>query len=122
MEAALQSRDTGKSLPSAGFTMIELLVALVIVGILAGLAAPSFKTLLQETRLSARYNNMTGAFRYARSEAVKRSSRITVCARATASSCSNLPQDWDNGWLIFVEANDGQTASRYAPEPSYDHR
>ncbi len=93
-----------RTLPQKGFTLIELLVSLAVLMILVGLGVPSFVSAMKNSKLNADYSQLVGALYLARSEAVKRSSNITVCARATDTSCGN---DWNNGWLVFSDNTSG---------------
>ncbi|OOG36933.1 hypothetical protein B0B52_19125 [Polaromonas sp. A23] len=83
----------------AGFTMVELMVVIAIVGVLVALAAPSFTELMRRNRLSAAASALQVSLSLARSEAVKRGSdaRVTVAANTTAGA-------WTNGWTVFVDA------------------
>jgi type IV fimbrial biogenesis protein FimT len=98
----------------SGFTLFELLVALAMVGILVGLAAPSFRDFGTNTRVVTTHNDLVGAFAYARSEAIRRNSPVTVCSSsATATDryekCATT--GWGNGWLVFTDRigiNQGQ--------------
>lgn len=87
-----------------GFTLIELLITIAIAGILLGLGIPSFASAVKESRISSQYNTLVGSLYLARSEAVKGSSEVTVCPRASAgaSQCGGK-QDWKNGWLVFID-------------------
>ena len=73
-----------------GFTIIELLIVLTIGGILASLALPSMRDGLLNTRAKTSASDAHVSFLFARSEAIKRNSSITV----TAAS------GWTNGWTI----------------------
>lgn len=86
-----------------GFSLLEMLVALAVAGILLGLAAPSFQQTLQQSRQDGRVLELQGALALARSEAIKQSSRISVCARSSNDSCGT---NWDNGWIVFVDNGD----------------
>ncbi len=103
-----------------GFTLPELMATLVVAGILAALAAPAFNGFIANERLRAEANDMVGMFFTARSEAIKRNRRVTVCKlNATgANSCTATgvpaPQcacsttsgdDWSNGWMTFVDVD-----------------
>lgn len=55
-----------------GFTLIELMIGVAIVGILALLATPSFVDQIKRDRLVTTANQIQAAYRFARSEAVKR--------------------------------------------------
>lgn len=61
-----------------GFTLIELLVAIALIVITATIAVPNFQGLAERNQLSAEFNHMLSGINYARSEAVKRRSNITV--------------------------------------------
>ena len=83
-----------------GFTLVELVVALAVAGILLGVGVPSFREAVANGRLNATWSELRLALYLARSEAVKRGHPVTVCARATDAACGT---DWSNGWIVFVE-------------------
>jgi len=96
---------------SKGFTLIELLITVAVFSILVGLGVPSFVAAMKNSRLNSDYSQLIGALYLARSEAVKRSATITVCARATDNSCrTNLEDGWNNGWLVFIDNTQGAAA------------
>lgn len=86
-----------------GFTLMELLITLAVAGILLGIAAPSFKETIQQSQQDSRVMELTGALNFARSEAIKQSSRISVCARNSDMSCGT---NWNKGWIVFVDNAD----------------
>lgn len=90
----------------AGFTLTELLITMTVLGILAGLAFPPIMEFVQINRLTGQVNQFTGLLYYARSEAVRRGTRVTVCRSSDLSSCSTST-NWENGRIVFV---DGSTA------------
>ncbi len=87
----------------SGFTLLEVIIVVVIVGILATLAVPGFSSLMQSNNLSTKYNSLAGNISLARMEAVKRSNTIVLCATDDESSCNST--DWSDGWLVFVDDN-----------------
>jgi type IV fimbrial biogenesis protein FimT len=91
----------------AGFTLIELMVALAIAGILAAMAGPSFVSLVKNSRLTTATNDLTADLASARSEAGKRGVRIALCPSANGSSCGGT--DWNVGRIMFVDL--GNTGS-----------
>jgi type IV fimbrial biogenesis protein FimT len=101
-----------------GLTMIELMVTLSVLVILTSLAAPSFIQTIASTRLSSATNELLATLTLAKSEAIKRGVRITVCPSTDGATCTTNT-NWANGWIVFnditrvtnpvVDAGDGET-------------
>lgn len=83
-----------------GFTLIELIIALAIAGILIGVGVPSFMGAIKNSCTSSDYNSVVGALVLARSESVKSARRVTVCPRSSDTACGT---DWNNGILVFQD-------------------
>ena len=97
---------------SAGFTLMELMTTLVIVAILAVLAT-NMRGVFQENQISSYAQDLMASLQLARSEAVTRSTRITVCKRDSSNpnQCATTGR-WDNGWLVFVDENNNATVAK----------
>lgn len=65
---------------SSGFTLIELMVVLILVGIVVGIAVPSFTRLIENNRVISATNSTVGLISFARSEAVKRGQAVRINA------------------------------------------
>jgi type IV fimbrial biogenesis protein FimT len=85
-----------------GFTLIELMITLAIVGILLTVGVPSLKTFMQGNQLIAASNELISALHVARSEAIKLNSRVSICESSDGIKCSNTGS-WKNGWIVFVD-------------------
>lgn len=89
-----------------GFSIIELLTVIAILGIVAALAAPSFSEAVVRNRIVSENNDLLAAFNYARSEAIRRNTGVGVCSLDAAfTGCGT--GNWDRGWAIW-EDQDGQ--------------
>lgn len=109
---------------SAGFTIIELMIVVVLVAVLTTLGAPSMAEFVRGMRLATGMSDLRSDLLLARSESIRRNSRVLVCARpsATGLDCATAPtaSSWANGWLVCYDTNaDGicDAASTDNPNP-----
>jgi len=84
--------------------LIELLVVIAIAAVLAGLAVPSFQALIASSNLTSTTNELIATLARAKSDAIRRGKRVTVCVSTDGVSCTTIG-DWTQGWIIF-QVND----------------
>lgn len=77
---------------SSGFTLIEMMVTIAVLGILAMVALPNFQAWVESSRMTAQANDFLTALHMARSEAVKRNAPVTVAAKDGG---------WADGWQVL---------------------
>ncbi|HEY5740480.1 MAG TPA: GspH/FimT family pseudopilin [Gammaproteobacteria bacterium] len=87
---------------SSGYTLLEILIAVILVSLLMAFAVPAMRAFTQNDRMITNVNTLIGHLNYARSEAVKRSQQVTVCASNDATTCSGT---WSDGWIVYVDAD-----------------
>ena len=83
-----------------GFSLIETLVVIALLAIFAVFAIPMFSGLTQNNRMRAQVSNLVGQFAQARTEAMRRGFRVTMCP-GTETGCSG--NQWENGLIAFVD-------------------
>ncbi len=95
-----------------GFSLLELLVVMAIIGIVTMVGLPNYKATMEANRVTAATNNLLGALQLARSEAAARRSTVTVCASNNQSTCSG---GWSDGGVVRTNAG---TVIRTIPSAS----
>lgn len=94
---------------SAGVTLIEVAITVTILAILAAVALPALNNVILANRLAAGANELVGSLQVARSEAIRRGSRVAVCASSSGTACGG---NWSSGWIVFEDRNrDGAVSS-----------
>ncbi len=91
MTVGVMSRDSG-------VTLIEMLVAVSIMAILLAVGIPGMQDYFTRNRLDSAAGEFMGSLAYARSEAIRRGTRVVL-----RNSAGN--KNWGAGWTMFVDCN-----------------
>ena len=87
-----------------GFTLYELLITMVIVGVVLSYGIPNMLQFNQNGRMTSSANDLHSSFHLARSESSRAKTNITVCASANALAAgANCGGTWDQGFIVFVD-------------------
>ena len=65
--------------PENGFTLLELLITLLLVGIIAAWGLPNFQALGERTAQTSEVNRFQSAFSFARNTAISQRRQLTLC-------------------------------------------
>ncbi|KGY12452.1 pilus assembly protein FimT [Vibrio tubiashii] len=77
---------------SRGFTLLELLISIVVLGCLLAIGLPSFRSLSIDAQMVRAANELNGFFNQARSEAIKRN--CDLWAHFSFDSYPALAHEW----------------------------
>ena len=77
---------------AAGFTIIEVLMVVVILGILVSMGLPSMRDLIASTKVKTATSDVFASLIFARSEAIKRNSAIEIVPVVSTN--------WNAGWRV----------------------
>ena len=102
----------------SGFTVLEMLVAIAIIGILTVIALPSVGNMVTRIRMDGKINAVTSALNFARSEAVKRGQTVAVCPGTTATCGTGI--NWSSGWVVSLPGTTAQLLQKVDPYASSD--
>jgi type IV fimbrial biogenesis protein FimT len=95
-----------------GFTLIELMTAIAVLGVLLGLAIPSFREMTRGNRVAAAQNDLLTALALARNEALHLGTPVSICRSTDGATCaggSGTATDWTPGWLVFSDTGTAGT-------------
>ena len=97
-----------------GFTLIELLVTLIIATIIAVMAVPAFMGFLARQQLASDVNEIISVLSFARSEAIKQRSDMTVIfSPPDASNANRRPESCRNNEIEEDPGENSEESIRY---------
>ena len=93
---------------NSGFTLLEVMVTIAVLTILLGIAAPSFQSIIQNSRLDNAARNLYATFNSARQEAIASGQKGFVCRSEDNPidvdnlNCSNQDRsNWNFGLIAY---------------------
>lgn len=84
-----------------GFTLIELMIAVGLTGLLLSMAVPAMDIFVSNARQTGAFNDFVSTIHQARSAAVTTNTRVTMCPSAGGDDCESV--GWDRGWIAFAD-------------------
>lgn len=93
---------------SRGLSLIEMMVAVTVLGTLVALAAPSFARIGERYKVDSVQADLVTALQSARAEAVNQGRTVTLRRLAGCPEATH-PADWRCGWESFIDRNRNRT-------------
>lgn len=90
---------------SRGITLLETLVACMVIAILSALAVPAFHEFRLNARRTTHVNAMLRALHQARSNAILRAVPVSVCKSSTGWQCTPEAASWSAGYITFANTD-----------------
>lgn len=112
--------STASGIVPRGFSLIEMLVVVAIASTLASVGIPMLRDLVRSVQLASTASTFVSHMHLARTEAIRRSSRVVLCKSADGSTCTS-GGGWEQGWIVFRDANanarrePGESIVQYGP-------
>jgi len=89
-----------------GFTLYELMITLLVIGVILTFGVPNFSEFTRNTQLTGTANDLHASFQLARSEAARAKTNITICASANSlDAAANCSGTFNDGWIVFIDLN-----------------
>jgi len=94
---------------NAGFTLIEVVAAVAVVSILAGIALPALQDAGEAARSGAAKGTLVESWMASVSHAAATGAEVVLCP-GDASGCRDSI-DWTHGWIAYADLDGNRTRS-----------
>lgn len=84
-----------------GFTLLDLLIAMTIVGVLFGIAIPAYQNTVARIQAGAARSALTTTLFDALRHATVLGQEVVVCP-SPGDQCAG-GRDWGRGWIVFID-------------------
>ncbi len=93
-----------KKVRSSGFTLIELMIVIALIGVIASFAVPQMGPMIDNNRVVSTANSVVGLLNFSRSEAIRRGTRVSVSVLANSAQATltadgtvvRVMEQWDD--------------------------
>ena len=107
---------------SKAFSLLELLIATVIVALLVALAVPSYRYLVGSNRAQIYANELVALLEFAHTYAVKTGESVVFCGSKNNQSCDDLyPNSRCQNSMIAITENSAKVLQVLAPAVDRDN-
>lgn len=96
----LEELNMSRAISQHGFTLVELIVAMVVFGIMVTIAVPSFTSLMDSIRVKRAADAISSFLVNAKSEAIKRNTSVSV-----EFQTSNSNATWCAGMALITDCD-----------------
>lgn len=94
---------------AGGFTLIDLLIATIILGIVLGIAIPALKDTVARVQASSARSAITVTLFDALRHATVLGREVVICP-ASDTQCAG-GKDWSHGWIAFIDGDGNRQRS-----------
>lgn len=104
------------------FSLIEIMVAVSILGIVLAVGLPSFQSWIRNTQIRTMSESIQNGLRLARAEAVRRNRNVEfvlVSVDPTVGNVANAGDVNGNNWIVRVQDPTGVYTPPVAPNPPW---
>jgi len=108
----ITNNKIGGGVQLSGYTVIELLLVISILGIVVSFAAPSFSDFLQRKKITTQAEIIAATFREARNEALTKLETIAVCWNKTAAPLTKNEHPIAPGHIAVMRPPSGSGATK----------
>ena len=96
---------TSSQSSTQGFTLVEMLVCLGVLGVMASFAIPSWQRLQERSRVEAARDQLINDLQNARVRALQRGETLQLSRLRDCTWGTTADNDWSCGWQLLVKAN-----------------
>lgn len=90
----------------SGFTLYELMITLLVIGVILSLGVPNLQEFNQNGRVTATANDLHSTLQYSRSEAARARQNVTICAsNNSGDALAGCAGTFDDGWIVFEDVD-----------------
>jgi prepilin-type N-terminal cleavage/methylation domain-containing protein len=106
-----------RRLTAQGFTLVELLMCLAVLGVITSFAIPSWQRLQERSRVEGARDQLMNDLQSARIRAIQRGETLQLARLRDCAWVASTENDWSCGWQLVVKINQVVLHTSQLPTP-----